>query len=91
MEDIIVKKKYEFTYATIEVDGRTLYRIRALRDFGNVKKGDLGGLIEHEGNLSHDGNCWVDDNALVYGDAKAYGNARVFDNAQVYDNAHVRS
>ncbi|WP_409361877.1 hypothetical protein ACRPOS_002770 [Bartonella heixiaziensis] len=32
----------------------SLQRIRALRDLGNAKKGDLGGFIEHEGNLSHE-------------------------------------
>ncbi|EJF98611.1 hypothetical protein MEI_00181 [Bartonella vinsonii subsp. arupensis Pm136co] len=37
-------KKYELTDQTIDVDGFTLHRIRALRDFGKVKKGDLGGL-----------------------------------------------
>ncbi|EJF81205.1 hypothetical protein MCQ_00483, partial [Candidatus Bartonella washoeensis Sb944nv] len=41
-------KKYEFTDETIEVNGRTLYRIRALKDFWQVKAGDLGGFIEHE-------------------------------------------
>ncbi len=31
-------KKYEFTGETIEVGFKTLHRIRALRDFGDVKK-----------------------------------------------------
>ncbi|WP_330168907.1 MULTISPECIES: hypothetical protein [Bartonella] len=31
----------------------SLKRIRALRDFGSVKKGDVGGFIEHESDLSH--------------------------------------
>ena len=35
---------------------RTVYRIKALRDFGDVKTGQLGGWIEKESNLSHDGN-----------------------------------
>ncbi|WP_375674422.1 hypothetical protein [Bartonella sp. CL100XZDX] len=77
----MIKKKYELTDATIEVNGRTLHRIRALRDFGNVEKGDLGGFIEHEGNLSHEGDCWVGDNAWVY------EGARVYDDAQISDNA----
>ena len=37
---------------------RTVYRIKALRDFGDVKTGQLGGWIEKESNLSHDGNCF---------------------------------
>ena len=55
-----------------------LYRIRALKDFSDVKKGDLGGYIEKEENLSHDGNCWV------------YDNSKVFDNARVCDSAIIR-
>jgi len=35
-------KKYELTKESKIVNGITLFRIKALRDFGNVKKGDLG-------------------------------------------------
>ena len=41
-------KKYELTDETKEFDGKTLYRIRALIDFGLVKAGDFGGWIEKE-------------------------------------------
>ena len=83
-------KKYELLQdQTIEWCGRTLYRIRALRDFGAVHAGDVGGYIECERNLSQDGNAWVYDDARVSGDARVYGNARVCDNACVRDNARV--
>ena len=62
-------KKYRLTEETTKVGNRTLYRIQALRDFGNVTKGDIGGYIESEKNLSQDGNAWVSGNARVYGDA----------------------
>lgn len=79
-------KKYELlTDDTKIMFGRTLYRIKALRDFGNVEKGDLGGYIESEDNLSHNGDAWVYDNAQVY------GNARVCDNASISGNARVKS
>ena len=39
-----MKKKYELTDQTINVDGRTLHRIKALRDFSDVQAGELGGL-----------------------------------------------
>ncbi len=55
----IQMKKYEFTNETQQVGDATLYRIRALRGFGDVKASDLGGFIEKEDNLSHDGICWV--------------------------------
>ena len=64
-----MKRKYEFTGETMERSGRTLYRIRAVRDFGDVKAGDLGGWIEKEGNLDHFGNAWVYGDAWVHGDA----------------------
>ncbi len=68
----MIKKKYKLTDETIEFDGKTLHRIRALRDFDDVKADDLGGFIQKEDNLSHDGNCWIGDYAKVYGNAKVY-------------------
>ncbi len=82
-------EKYELTNDTIELGSRTLYRIKALISFGDVKKGDLGGYIEKENNLHQYNNAWVYDNARVYGNAMVYGNVRVLDNARVYDNAWV--
>ena len=81
--------KYELTDETIDVSGTTLHRIKALKDFGNVKKGELGGYVESEYNLSQIGNCWVYGNARVCGDAELCGNAKVYGNAWVYGNAEV--
>ncbi|WP_375639942.1 MULTISPECIES: hypothetical protein [unclassified Bartonella] len=85
----MIKKKYKLTDETIKVDRITLYRIRALKDFGDVKKGDLGGFVESERNLSHDDNCWVGDEAWVYENAYVYENAKVYEDAEVYNNAKV--
>ncbi len=52
-----------------------LTQIRAIKDFANVKKGDLGGFIESESNLSQEGDCWVYENAQVFGNAQVYGYA----------------
>ena len=84
-----MEKKYELTEETLAVDGHVLHRIKALLDFGNVKKGDIGGWIESEYNLLHDDDCWVYGNAKVYGDAEVYGNAEVLGNAKVYGDAIV--
>ena len=46
-----MKKKYKLTKKTIEICGKKLFRIQAIRDFGNISKGDLGGFIEKEDNL----------------------------------------
>ncbi len=82
-------KKYEFTDETRTISGHVLHRIRALRDFANVKAGDLGGWIECENNLSHDGDCWIFDNACVFDQASVSGNARIADEAQVCDKATI--
>jgi len=70
-------------------------RIKALRSFADVKKGDIGGYVENYHNLGHEGNAWVSDNARVrdnawiYQNARVFGDAEVFDNAKVFDNVHV--
>ena len=91
-----MNKKYELLKDDCtKYAGNILYRIKALKDFGDVKTGDLGGYIESENNLSHEGGCWVYNNALVCDsarvsdNAKIYGQARIFDYAKVYDNAEV--
>ena len=90
-----MEKKYKLTDETINLNGATLYRIEALKDFGEIKKGDKGGFIDSENNLAHEGNAWVSDNARVYGDACVFDNAQVYGNAfvsgyaQVYGNAFV--
>jgi len=83
-------KKYELTEEMIMTNGnRNLYRIRALKDFGSVKAGDLGGYVESENNLSQKGDCWIYGSARVYGSASVSGSARVSGSAQVYGSARV--
>ena len=82
-----MEKKYKLTDETIEVKGKTLYRIEALKDFGEIKKGDKGGFIESENNLEHEGDAWVSDDACVYDNARVSGYAQVCDNARVFGDA----
>lgn len=92
-------KKYELTdiFWDITLDKRSvrLTRIRALKDFGDVKAGDLGGWVEKESNLSQEGDCWiynesiVADNAVLSGNAKIHGITHVFGNAKVCDNVET--
>lgn len=82
-------KKFELTTETKICFGKTLYRIKALKSFGGVCAGDLGGWVEKEENLSHDGNAWVSGNAWISGNAQVYGNARVLGNARVSGDASV--
>ena len=82
-----MEKKFTLTDKTMQFNGKTLYRIKALKSFGNVKKYDIGGWVESEDNLSQYGNCWVYneakvmDNALVHEDAQVSGHAEISDEA----------
>ena len=81
--------KYELSDQSIEVGGRTLRRVKALRDFSDVSEGDLGGYVESLDNLSQNGDCWVSGDAHVYGDAQVYGDAWVYWDAHVWGDAYV--
>jgi len=78
-------KKYELLADEyLKAGDRILYRIRALRDFADVRRGDVGGYIESESVLAHDGDSWVQDVAQVYGpNARVGGNARISGEAWV--------
>lgn len=83
-------KKYELiTNDWVMTDRTKLFRIRALRAFGNIKAGDLGGYIEKESNLSQEGECWAYDKSFIFGNATVKDNAVVCDNAQIRDNACI--
>ena len=70
--------KYEFTREKIEHEGRTLFRIKAIRDGVWGDAGKLGGYIEKESNLANDeGDAWVYDKAKVFDDARVIDNAKV--------------
>lgn len=75
------------THPTIR--GKRYYRIQALKDFGDVKAGDIGGFVASEDNLSQEGDCWIYDTASVLEDAQVYGNASIRNYACVSGNAKV--
>lgn len=82
-------KKYILTDHTCQVEGHTLYRIRALKDFAGVRAGELGGYVAGEHNLAQYGNCWICNNAIVYENATVKDNARVSDFAVIRGNARL--
>ena len=96
-----MEKKYKLTDETINVCGKKLCRIEALKDFIDVEMGDKGGFIDSETNLSQVGNAWVyynakvcdhacvSGNSHVYGEAKVWGFAKISGNAEVFGNANV--
>lgn len=85
--------KYEFTGIKKEVELPegvvTLRQIRAIRKFGDVEEGELGGWIEKEQNLSQKGNCWVSGEAAVWGEAVVSNNAKVRGSAHISDKAWI--
>jgi carbonic anhydrase/acetyltransferase-like protein (isoleucine patch superfamily) len=79
----------------IDIDGRRLFRIQALRDFGHshhlgvILEGMRGGFVESEANLSHDGNAWIAGKACAFDNALVRDDARLIDEAKARDHAHV--
>jgi hypothetical protein len=67
----------------------SLYRLKALKDFADVRAGDLGGLVSGEHNLSQEGSCWVSGKARVFGEAWVFGDALVSGEAWIYGDALV--
>lgn len=73
----------------------SLYRPKALKDFSNVSKNHIGGVVKGYHNLSQKGDCWVYyfagviENAQVSENAKVCGDAVVKDDAQVFGSAVI--
>lgn len=89
-----MNKKYKLTEEYKVINGHKLYRIQAMKDFSDVKEGELGGYIEFQKNLSQEHNCWIYDDACVMGSSIVYDNAIVKDeavifNGYIFDNAIV--
>lgn len=76
----------------IVINGQTVYRIKALQDFGIVKKGELGGYIAKESNLSFkEGSmAWVGKEAIVMDGASVLNHAHVTDHAIVAGTTTVK-
>ena len=83
-------KKYKLTTETLQFAGRTLHRIKAVKDFDSIKAGEFGGWIENEKNLSQDDNAWIYGDAMVFDNAEVFDNAKVYGNAEVYGNAVIK-
>lgn len=87
-------KKYILTDYTCQVDGQTLYRIRAVKSFPGVKAGELGGYVAGEHNLSQYGNSWIQTDSKVFNLAYVGDNAIVrksimYGNAKAIENCRV--
>ena len=79
--------KHELTNKIKNIKSKTLYKIKALKNFADVKEGDLEEHVESEDNLSQDDNAKVYRNAFVYGHANISGNS--YGTPYVYDKANI--
>ena len=106
MVNTTIEKKYELLKDDTKeirfkraenIEKVTVYRIKALRSFGDVTEGDLGGYVESEENLSHEGDCWIYDESAVmsksriYENAKLYGDSRFSDYSVAYGNCELQN
>lgn len=88
-------KKYILLPETKLQKNKIVYRIQAIKNFSDVKEGDLGGFVESEKNLSHSGTCWIYsgvamDSSRIEDDAKIYGSSLISKQALVKDLAEIR-
>lgn len=88
VKDDVKEVTYNTRYMTNQT--ATVYRIRALKNFGDVKAGDLGGYVSSQDNLGRSGTCWVHDDSVVAGTGKVMGNSQVRDHSFIYSGVHVR-
>lgn len=65
-------------YKLIKSNIKGLFRVKALKDFSDVKKGELGGYVQGEHNLSQEGDCWIYNTVWVTGEHKVEGNIKVY-------------
>ena len=98
---MIYKKSWKYilikdnTNFCIKYHTYRFFRPKALKDFSDVKKGEIGGYVKSYCNLSQKGNCWVYEsavvsrNGLVTDNAKVSGLVHITDNAKVTENAEV--
>lgn len=85
-----MEKKYEITTKVKIIDDRKFYRIKALRDIGDVKAGQLGGYVESEKNLSQEGNCWIGNDVVLMDDARVEENATIIGDSVVRNKGVVK-
>jgi len=71
-----LSKKYELTNNKLQHFEFQLYQIRALKDIGRIKAGQLGGYVQGYHNLSQEGLSWI------YPDCRCWLNGQVLDDAQ---------
>lgn len=86
---LIVEDAWLTTTPAISSSGHKVYRIKALKDFADVKAGDYGGFVEGYHNLSQEGTCWIYDNSCVVDDSRVERSAKVMEGSIVREASIV--
>lgn len=81
--------KYRLTSNTKYFKGVYLQQIKAVRDFGDIQKGTLGGFVRSTDNLSQEGLCWIDETSIVAENAHVSGDAQITRYSKVHGHAKV--
>jgi acetyltransferase-like isoleucine patch superfamily enzyme len=82
-------KKYKLTNISKTINGKTLYRIEALKNFVGISQGMAGGYVESEANLSQENDCWIYGGVSVYDNAKILGNIRIAGRCQICGDVKI--
>jgi len=75
---------------TINNETITVYRIIAIKDFSDVKTGDVGGYVGDYHNLSQYGDCWIYNDAIVCEYGKVCDHATIRNNAMIFGDAVIK-
>ena len=67
-----------------------VYRIEAIKNFSDVKKGDKGGYVSDLSSIGQSGKSWVYDDAIVSGNARITADATVRGNSHIMSNVRLR-
>lgn len=69
---------------------KKVYRIEALKNFSDVKKGNKGGYVQSLTSIGQLGKAWVYDDAIVSGTATVTGDATVKGNSHIHSMVKLR-
>ena len=82
-------KKYKITNTTKTINGKTLYRIEALKNFVGISQGMAGGYVESEANLNQEGDCWIYGGVNVYDNANISGNIKIAGRCEICGDVKI--
>lgn len=69
--------------------GKDSYRIKALKDFDSVKKGEIGGIVQSKNNLSQKDNSWIAYDSSVLDNAKISGKVKILGKSKIIGNTKI--